>query len=196
MRPWSPLRRTSGTSQPRNSAGRVNCGSSSRPRSPKLSVTGLTSLPITPGTQPGDGLDDQAGGDLAAGEHDVADAQLVVDEVLADAVVDALVAPAQQAEPVEPAASSCGERLVEAAAAGTEQEQRARRVGGLDGGEDRLGPHQHPGAAAERAVVDGAVDVGGVLARVVGAQVEQAGGAGLAEQARRAERVDDVGEDA
>ena len=52
MRPWSPLRSTSGTSQPRNSAGRVYCGYSSSP-SPKLSVTGLTALPITPGTQPG-----------------------------------------------------------------------------------------------------------------------------------------------
>ena len=41
IRPWSPLRSTSGTAQPRNSAGRVNCGSSSRPAAPKLSVTGL-----------------------------------------------------------------------------------------------------------------------------------------------------------
>ena len=52
-----------------------------------------------------------------------------------------------------------------------------------------------PGAAAERRVVDGAVHVGGVLAQVVGPQVEQAGGAGLAEQALRAERVDQRRED-
>ena len=100
IRAWSPERSTSGTSQPRNDAGRVNCGSSSRPSAPKLSVHRADAVAHRPGQQPGDGLDHQAGGHLAAAEDDVADAQLAVDEVLAHPVVDALVAPAQQAEPV------------------------------------------------------------------------------------------------
>ena len=97
---WLPLSRTSGTDQPRNVAGRVYCGSSSRPRSPKLSVTGLVSLPIAPGSsRVTASITTQAAG-LAAREHDVADAELAVDEVLAHAMVDALVAAAQQGEAV------------------------------------------------------------------------------------------------
>ena len=116
------------------SAGRVYCGSSSRPAAPKLSVTGLVALPIAPGQQAGDGLDHQAGGDLAPAEHDVADAQLAVDEVLADAVVDALVAPAQQAEPVaarparRPSAGRSGARPGRAGtAAAADRRPRPRR---------------------------------------------------------------------
>ena len=117
MRPWSPLRSTSGTSQPRNVAGRVYCGSSSSPSAAEaLGHRARRRCPSRPGTQAGDGLDHQAGGHLAAGQHDVADAELAVDEVLADPVVDALVAPAQQAEPVA-AGQLVGERLVEAAPA-------------------------------------------------------------------------------
>ena len=66
-----------------------------------------------------------------------------------------------------------GHRLVEPAPAGPEQEQRAGRIGRLDRVEDRLGLHDHAGAAAERRVVDGAVHVGRVLADVVATQVEQ-----------------------
>ena len=137
MRPWSPLRRISGTDQPRKSAGRVNCGSSSRPRRPKLSVSGLDSLPITPGTRRVTASTTEACRHFPAGQDDVADAQLTVDEVLADAVVDPLVPTAQQAE-------SVGRRqlvrqgLIEALSAGPEEIQRAQWVSRLDGGEHRL----------------------------------------------------------
>src|SRR5215204_1140607 len=99
-----------------------------------------------PGHEARDRLDHEARGDLSAGEHDVADAQLVVDEVVADALVDALVTPAQQAE----ARTACqlgGEGLVEAAATRAEQEERTPRVGRLHGREDRLRSHQHAGTA-------------------------------------------------
>ena len=52
------------------------------------------------GHEPSDGLDHDQRGHLAAGQHEVADRQLVVDEVLAHPLVDALVAPAQQREAV------------------------------------------------------------------------------------------------
>ena len=53
-----------------------------------------------------DRLHHQACRHFPAGQDDVADAQLTVDEVLADAVVDPLVPTAQQAESVVAASSS------------------------------------------------------------------------------------------
>jgi hypothetical protein len=67
--------------------------------------------------------------------------------------------------------------LVEAAAAGREQDDRglgevaAQRR--LDGGDDRRRLHHHPGAAAVGCVVGGAVAVGRPVAEVVDAEVEQ-----------------------
>ena len=55
---------------------------------------------MTPGHQAADGLDDHEGGDLASGEHVVADRQLAIDEMVGDPLVDAFVAAAQQREPV------------------------------------------------------------------------------------------------
>ena len=191
---WLPLSSTSGTTQPRNVAGRVYCGSSSRPRIAEALRDGAGVVAHRSRQQPGHRVDDEARGRLAAGQHDVADAELAVDEVLADAVVDALVTAAQQREPLA-FGELGGDALIEPATAGTEQQQRADRVDRLDGGEDRLGLHQHAGAAAERGVVDRAVHVGGVLADVVAAKVEDTGLAGLAQQARRAEGVDGRRED-
>ena len=194
MRPWSPLRSTSGTSQPRNSAGRVYCGSSSSPRRPKLSVIGLTSLPMTPGTR----------------------------RVTASTTRQAATSP--PASTTSPTLSSSstrcsrmrwstpsyrphsklkpsvvgqlvGDVLVESSPGRSEEVERTRRVDGLDGGEHRLRPHQHARAATERAVVDRAVHVRRVRPQIVGAQVEQAGGARLAEQAGAAEVVDHGRED-
>ncbi len=152
------------------------------------------------GQEAGHRLDDQARRDLAAVQHHVAHAQLPVDEVLAHTVVDALVSSAQQAEPgVRTApAEVCQfvrQLLVEALATRAEQVQRARRIGCLDGGEDRFWLHHHPRAATERRVVHRAVDVVGVLAQIVQPEVEQAVGAALAEQALPAEVVDEARED-
>ncbi len=108
-------------------------------------------------------------------------------------MVDALVPPAQQAEAV--GRRQFGrQRLVEASPARAEQEQRSRRIDRLDGLEDRLGPHHHAGAAAERRIVDRSMDIGRLLADVVASQIEQARTAGLAQQALGAEVVDERGE--
>ena len=96
-RPWLPPRSTSGTCIPRNSAGRVYCGYSSRPPLSGLcdSSAVLASLPSTPGKRRADPLDDRHGRHLAAGEHEVAERDLFVDE-RPHALVEALVAPAHE----------------------------------------------------------------------------------------------------
>ena len=103
--PWSPERRTSGTAQSRNPAGRVYCGYSSSP-SAKLSSAADSSLPSTPGHEAGHRLDHDQGGQLAAGQHDVADRQLAVDQVVGHPLVDPLVAAAEQREAAVGPASS------------------------------------------------------------------------------------------
>ena len=138
-----------------------------------------------PGHQPTDRLDHDHRRHLSPGQHVVADRQLAVDEVLAHPVVDALVATAQQREPVAGRQLGC-HRLVETAAAGAQQEQRTRQVGLLDGGEHRLGRQHHAGAAAVGGVVDRAVRVGrSASRRFQHPQVEQVAVAGLADQAVR-----------
>ena len=100
------------------------------------------------------------------------DRQLAVAQVVGDPLVDALVAPAQQREPVG-GGQLARRRLVEAAtrwprAAATARHGRAASTAAKSGS----GPHHHARAAAERRVVDAAVPIGGVLARVVQAHVE------------------------
>ena len=53
------------------------------------------------GQQADGGVDDYGGGQLAAGEHVVADGELVVAEELADALVDALIAAADQHDAIQ-----------------------------------------------------------------------------------------------
>ena len=96
-------------------------------------------------------------------QHDVADAELLVDEVLAHPVVDALVPAAQQTEAIE-SNELCGHLLVESPAARTEEEQRPGGLCSLDGGEDRFGLHHHSGSATEGRIVDRSMDIAGVLA--------------------------------
>ena len=99
-RAWSPLRSTSGTC-PAAERRPDACNAAPRADRPRRSSRspGSRRCP-SPRQQARHGLDHQAGGHLSPVEHDVADAQLAVDEVLADPVIDPLVAPAQQAEPV------------------------------------------------------------------------------------------------
>ena len=122
------------------------------------------------------------------------DRQLAVDEVSADPMVDAFVAAADQAEP-GPACQLGGDGLVEPPAARPEQEQWPRRVDGLDAGEDGLGTQDHSRSSAERGVVHGPVHIGGVVAKVVTAKVQQPSVAGPPEQALPAEPVDQTRED-
>ena len=145
--------------------------------------------------QPGDRLDHQACGHLAAREHDVADAQLAVDEVLADPVVDPLVAAAQQAEPVaggqlaRPAPGRTGARPGRAGTAGAAgrrprpRRRSARAVITM--------PAPPPNGASSTVRWTSVVWSRMSWQRRSSSPVV----ARLAEQAGRAERVDDAGED-
>ena len=77
------------------SAGRVYCGYSSSPSANDSSSVDASS--IAPGQQAEDGVDDDEGRQLAAGQHVVADRELEVDQ-RPDPLVDALVARADEDE--------------------------------------------------------------------------------------------------
>src|SRR5690606_9297152 len=110
------------------------------------------------------------------------------------ALVDALVAPAEEAEALE-GRQLAGHGLVEAPPGGAEVEERPGRVDGLDRGEDRLGHEDHAGPAAERGVVHRPVGVGGAGAQVVDPHVQPPLAPGPAEQALVDEVLDHLGED-
>src|SRR5215204_3194874 len=83
------------------------------------------------GQQPSHRLDHKARRHLAAVQHEVADAQLAVDQMLADPVVNPLVASAEQAE-TGAAGELAHAPLVELTTTRPEQQQRPRRVRRLD----------------------------------------------------------------
>jgi hypothetical protein len=130
--------------------------------------------------QADDGVDDDGCGELAAGEDVVADGELFVTEELADALVDAFVAAADEDDAVE-LAEPAGDGLGEALALRGEQDDGLAGCGGvgeaigfggdaerLEALEDGLGLEDHAFAAAEGAVVDGAMAIMGEGAEVVG----------------------------
>ena len=93
--------------------------------------------------------------------------------MIAHALVDPLVAAAEQRE-TGARGELAGQRLVEPAPTGTEQEEGTRRRHCLHGPEDRLRAEHHSRAAAERWVVDRSVAVGGVVAQVMETEIDQA----------------------
>src|SRR5712692_5496010 len=120
-----------------------------------------------PGHQPRHGVDHRQRGELAAGEHEIAEGNLLVDEG-DDPLVHALVAAADEDQLLAPR-ELLRERMVESAALrGHEDHVRAgetlaRR---LDGGDQRLGLHHHACAAAVGNVVGDAVLARGEFADV------------------------------
>src|SRR5215218_4617612 len=148
-----------------------------------------------PGDQPGHGVQDHQGGRLPAGQDEVADRQDLVDAG-ADALVDALVAAAAQ-DQARLGGQAPGDPVVEATAVGGEQHDPGRAVGlqVVEGVEPGAGAHDHAGAAAEGGVVDAAVPVGGPVAQVVQADLDQAALPRLAEQAGGQGRGEEPGED-
>ena len=85
---------------PRTSAGLVYCGYSSSP-SLKDSSRLDSSLPRAPGQESHDRLDDAQRRELSAGQHEVAQGDLVVDHQVERALIDALVAAAEQREALQ-----------------------------------------------------------------------------------------------
>ena len=103
------------------------------------------------GDESHDALDDHEGCGLAAGDHVVAEGDLLVDHVLGDPLVDTLVPATDERKMAEPG-PSVEMILTKRSAARREQHS----VGSLDGVErlgQRLRHEHHPGAATERAVV-------------------------------------------
>jgi uncharacterized protein (DUF952 family) len=147
-----------------------------------------------PRQQPHDRFDDQARGHFSPVEHDIADAEFAVDEMFVHSVVDALVATAQQREAVA-YGQFLSHPLVEASPAGPEQVQRPGRLRRFYGREQRFRFHHHARPAAEWRIVDGPVNVGGLITRIVQAKVEQASAACLAQQALGAELIDEARKD-
>jgi len=159
------------------------------------------------GEQAGYGVEDGCGGELAPGEDEVADGELLVREELRDALIDAFVAAADEDDAVE-RGEMAGDGLREALALCGEQNDGFAGGGwigkaggpgcdveGFDALEDRLRFEDHAFAAAEGTVVDGAVTVVGPVAKVVGVDLGDAGAQGAFEHAVVERAFEESGEE-
>ena len=116
-------------------------------------------VPDGSGDDPDHRIGDDAGGQLAAREHVVADRDLARDQVFADAVVDALVVAAEDNQVVE-RREAVGFVLVVADAVGRGVDHLVVfpfRFEGFDAAVDRFDLHYHTRLSAEGVVVRGAV---------------------------------------
>ena len=152
------------------------------------------------GLQARHGVQQRQRSDLAAREHEVAQADLHIHLGVDEALVYALVTPAQQ----NGAAADGPLRhraMVQALANGRKQHQRhpcRDRLGtiGTDGGQaacQRLGHHHHAGATAKGAVVHAAVVALGMVARVPQAYIDLARSERAARHAAGHERSEQLG---
>src|SRR5690606_25962415 len=134
---------------------------------------------------------------LTAGEHVVADGNLLVDLCGDQALVDALVAAAEQHQAIQ-AGQLAHPGLVQPATLGTEVDHvrrlRIRLANGAKAGQQRLDHHHHAGPAAEGAVVDLAVVAFRMIARVPAMHREQAALDRPAGHAERGALGDELGE--
>ena len=189
-RRWLPTS-TSGTTQPAERRRARACAPRPGERRETLRDC-AASLPIAPGSSRVTVFDDEEGR-LAAGQHDVADAELAVDEVLADAVDT-------QRLHSNDNPSAFGELSGDVLIGTGDRRDRAAAEGGpyvgyrLDGSEDRPAFISMPVPPPNGASSTWRVHVGGVLPDVVAAKVEDTGLAGLAQQTGRAEGVDGLEE--
>jgi len=146
IRAWSPESSTSGTSAPRNDAGRVYAGASRR-------------FPVNDSEASDSGrVEEGERRDLTAREHEVAERILFGAVERRQSLVDAFVVAADDDEALE-AGESRGVGLPERVARGRGHDHGPPLAGrrcGEDPVEDpreRLEPQHHPRAAAEGAVV-------------------------------------------
>ena len=127
---------------------------------------------------PRDGVDDDHGRQFAAREDVVADRYLEVYAMLDEARVHPFVTAADEDE--ARLASECArEGVGEAHALRREVDDEAGfgcvRARGLERGIEDVDAHDHPLAATEGVVIDGAMAVAGGLADIVQVEVEEAG---------------------
>jgi hypothetical protein len=148
-----------------------------------------------PGQEADDGVEDDEGGALAAGEDVVADGELAVAEEVVDALIDAFVAAAEKDDAVkggELGGDGLGERTAlrgeeddGLAGGGAEGETLGlgREMEGFDAVEDGLGLEDHALPAAEGTVVDGAVAVVGEGAEILRVDLHETGTDGTGDDA-------------
>ena len=139
------------------------------------------------GEQTHDGVHQHHRRQLAPAEDVVSDGDLLVDGVLPDALVDALVVATDEDQVPSPREGGGG-LLAEDLSLGGEQDDvppslRYCPAQALDGGDHRLRLEHHPRPAPVGVVVYGAVAVGRPVAQVMDAQVEEPGGAGAGDDA-------------
>ena len=122
------------------------------------------------GEQAHDGIDDDQRGERAVGENEIADAEFLVDEMFANALIDAFVMAADKNNAIE-RGEFARLGLVEFGTARGEENNAARlRCLGLHvlhGGKNRFALEQHAGAAAVGLVIDGVMLVRGVITQLV-----------------------------
>jgi len=145
------------------------------------------------GDEPRDRVDDGQTSDLATGQHEVTEADLQRVQQRHDPLIVAFIVAADEQEAFV-ARKFAGQRLGKRTALrGQENPQGRSGISGFDGRNgvaNRLGQAEHAGAAAEGAVIHGLVlVVAGVVAELVGVELNEAGGLRAPEDARREIRL-------
>ena len=172
-------------------SGRVYCGCSRRPVANESPACEASSM--TPGTRRDHRVDEHQRGQLAAGEHVVADAHLAV----RPAHGPARRSPRSDHRPGRGAgwaASSRASASVSGTPAGSMRTTCAPSASQrLDGRVQRLGAHHHPGSPAVRLVVHGPMTPEAVLAQVVDRELEQATLGGATDDRGAQRRLEQAG---
>jgi hypothetical protein len=135
------------------------------------------------GEQTDDGIEHYDGCNGAIGQDVIADGNFIIHQGVDDAMIDAFVVTAKHDEMgFAREFASCG--LVESPAL-RRHEDRARggRAQLIDGGEEWLGLHHHPGTTAVRLVIDSPMTVGRPIAQVVDVDFHQSLVLGTADDA-------------
>ena len=130
-----------------------------------------------PWQQPRAGVDHDARRELAARQHVVADRQFLVDQLLDQPLIDALVASGKQQKPGplgQLSRPGLRERPALRAHVNHRTARRQPRPGRLDGGRQGLYREEHARSAAVRPVIDRAVHVRGVPPRILDADRDDA----------------------
>ena len=150
---------------------------------------------MTPGNEPGDGLDHHQGGNLAARQHVVTDRDLLGRQTLDDPLVHALVPAAEQRE-VFLSRKFSHERLVEASTCRRQAGARAHDRDRATRRQRRTARASSPSPARRRRpVVDHPVAILGPLAKIVDADVQESFADRPSQEALPQRCFEDRGED-
>jgi hypothetical protein len=150
-----------------------------------------------PREQAGDGVDDDQCWKLPPCEHEIANGQLIVHQVLPDAFVHPLIPPTDQGQAFHLSQlHSCG--LGERPSLGGEQDHRTGGrlpENGFYRAKDGFWFHHHPATAPVRDIISGPVPVRRPIAYVVQADVQQSAFLGALQDAGHKVGLEDLGEE-